>query len=92
MVTADGTFRLCESLCHRTVADLRRGSLGQIWEELVPKVRGLQSKDKEFLEKCRVCPLVNLCLWCPAHAHLETGRLDAWVGRFARWPKLGPRL
>jgi hypothetical protein len=20
--------------------------------------------------------LVNLCLWCPAHAHLETGQLD----------------
>lgn len=31
----------------------------------------------EYLEHCRRCPLVNLCLWCPAHAHLETGELDA---------------
>jgi sulfatase maturation enzyme AslB (radical SAM superfamily) len=28
------------------------------------------------LETCRVCPLINLCLWCPAHAYLETGALD----------------
>jgi radical SAM protein with 4Fe4S-binding SPASM domain len=85
MVTADGTFRLCDSLCHPDcVADLGRGSLGQIWEELVPKVRGLQSQNKEFLEKCRVCPLANLCLWCPATAHLETGRLDAWVEYFCQ--------
>jgi len=44
----------------------------------------LTSQNREFLEKCRACPLVNLCLWCPAHAHLESGRLDAWVEYFCR--------
>jgi len=73
----DGTFRLCSSLWHPDCAyDLRTGSLRKAWEELVPRVRDLRSERHEFLETCRRCPLVNLCLWCPAHAHLETGELD----------------
>jgi sulfatase maturation enzyme AslB (radical SAM superfamily) len=38
----------------------------------------------EFLEKCRSCPIINLCLWCPAHAYLEKGRLDAWCDYFCQ--------
>lgn len=79
----DGSFRLCSSLCHPdTVYDLRGGSLREAWEELVPRVRGLRGTDPEFLKKCRPCPLVNLCLWCPAHAALETGAMDSWVEYF----------
>jgi radical SAM protein with 4Fe4S-binding SPASM domain len=77
-VGADGTFRLCSSLCHPdTTFDLRKGTLRQAWDELVPRVLELRSQRTEYLENCRQCPLVNLCLWCPAHAHLETGELDA---------------
>lgn len=73
----DGTFRLCSSLwAPGTTYDLRRGSLRDAWESLVPRVRAMRSADPRFLETCRACELVNLCLWCPAHAHLETGRLD----------------
>ena len=79
----DGTFRLCSSLWHPdTVYDLRTGSLREAWEEWVPRVRDLRGSDPEFLEKCRKCSLINLCLWCPAHAHLEAGELDAWVEYF----------
>jgi len=79
----DGTFRLCGSLWHPdTVYDLRAGSLREAWEEWVPHVRDLRGSDPEFLEKCRKCSLSNLCLWCPAHAHLEAGELDAWVEYF----------
>jgi radical SAM protein with 4Fe4S-binding SPASM domain len=79
----DGRFRLCSSLVHPdTVYDLRSGSLREAWEEWVPRVRDLRGTAPEFLEKCRRCPLSNLCLWCPAHAHLETGRLDGWVDGF----------
>jgi radical SAM protein with 4Fe4S-binding SPASM domain len=46
------------------------------WETAVPRVRDMRSRRPEFLEKCRRCSLVNVCLWCPAHAHLETGELD----------------
>ena len=50
-------------------------------------MRALRGSDPEFLEKCRACDIVNLCLWCPAHAALETGsgergRMDAWVEYF----------
>jgi radical SAM protein with 4Fe4S-binding SPASM domain len=73
----DGTFRLCSSLhAAGTTYDLRSGSLADAWSNFVPLVRDLRSRRKEFLESCRRCPLVNLCLWCPAHAHLEAGALD----------------
>jgi len=45
-------------------------------------VRDMRSSNPEFLERCRRCPIVNLCLWCPAHAHLETGALDGYVETF----------
>jgi len=61
---------------------LRDGALREAWEQWVPHVRGLRSAAPEYLEKCRRCGIVNLCAWCPAHAALETGRLDAWVERF----------
>jgi len=57
-------------------------TLREAWENLVPHVRELRGSDPEFLEKCRKCSLANLCLWCPAHAALETGELDAWVEYF----------
>ncbi len=73
----DGRFRLCSSLCApETVYDLRHGTLADAWNNCVPRVRAMRSESREFLEGCRSCALVNLCLWCPAHAHLETGRLD----------------
>jgi radical SAM protein with 4Fe4S-binding SPASM domain len=81
----DSRFRLCSSLWHpNCIYDLRRGSLREAWEQLVPQVRELRSQNRTFLEKCRACSLFNLCLWCPAHAYLETGSLDAWVEYFCR--------
>jgi radical SAM protein with 4Fe4S-binding SPASM domain len=82
-VSYDGFFRLCSSLRDpMCVYDLRKGSLADAWQNLVPKVRDTRSSRKEFLETCRVCPIINLCLWCPAHAHLETGDLDGAVPYF----------
>lgn len=82
-VSYDGRFRLCSSLWSEgTTYDLRRGTLADAWEYFVPRVRDLRSQRKEFLETCRKCALVNLCLWCPAHAHLETGLLDGTTPYF----------
>ena len=84
----DGTFRLCSSLWHPdTVVSVRPGapgavSLREAWDGWIPHVRDLRGSDPEFLEKCRKCGIVNLCLWCPAHAALETGSMDAWVEYF----------
>jgi radical SAM protein with 4Fe4S-binding SPASM domain len=82
-VTYDGYFRICSSLSHPDyISDLRKGTLAESWNILVPSIRNLRSADKEFLDKCRKCPIVNLCLWCPAHAYLESGRMDAWCSYF----------
>ncbi|MCI0478354.1 MAG: SPASM domain-containing protein, partial [Anaerolineales bacterium] len=76
-VSYDSKFRLCSSLwADGTTYDLRAGTLREAWENFVPRVRDLRSHKREFLETCRKCELVNLCLWCPAHAHLETGEMD----------------
>lgn len=85
VVSPDGTFRLCMSLCHPDcVYDLQKGSLADAWMNFVPKVRDMRSDKKDFLGTCRVCPIINLCLWCPAHADLETGELDGHIDYFCR--------
>ncbi len=79
----DGRFRLCSSLwAEGTTYDLRQGTLAEAWYHFVPRVRALRSRRPEFLETCSKCALVNLCLWCPAHAHLETGELDGVTPHF----------
>jgi radical SAM protein with 4Fe4S-binding SPASM domain len=84
-ISYDGYFRLCSSLWHPDcVYDLKKGTLAEAWQRFVPRVRALTSAAPEFLEKCRSCQIVNLCLWCPAHAHLEHGRLDAWSDYFCQ--------
>ncbi len=83
IVSYDGIFRLCADLWHPdTTYDLRTGRLSEAWNELVPRVREMRSSNPAFLERCRRCPIVNLCLWCPAHAHLETGEMDGFVAYF----------
>lgn len=82
-VSYDGSFRLCASLWHPDcLYDLRKGTLKEAWEKFVPAVRDMRSRNKTFLTKCRVCPIINLCLWCPAHAHLESGKMDRPVEFF----------
>jgi radical SAM protein with 4Fe4S-binding SPASM domain len=84
-VSYDGIFRLCSSLWQKDcVYDLRKGGLFEAWLDFVPRVRGMTSNRKEFLEKCRTCSLINLCMWCSAHADLETGHMDEPVDYFCR--------
>ena len=82
-VSYDGFFRLCSSLWQKDcIVDLRKVSLADARNNLIPKVRDMRSSKEEFLKRCRVCPIINLCLWCPAHAHLETQEMDAPVEYF----------
>jgi radical SAM protein with 4Fe4S-binding SPASM domain len=64
--------------------DLRTGTLQEAWEYSVPRVRDLRSKNLEFLSTCRKCPIINLCLWCPAHAYLEKGAMDTRIEYFCQ--------
>ena len=73
----DGTFRLCSSLwAPGTTVNLRETTLREAREMLIPRVRDLRSRNTEYLDTCRKCAIVNLCLHCAAHAHLETGAMD----------------
>jgi radical SAM protein with 4Fe4S-binding SPASM domain len=84
-VSYDGLFRLCPSLWQPDcVYDLKRGNLKEAWQTFIPQVRGMRSKRREFLENCHGCPILNLCMWCPAQTHLETGAMDAPVDYFCR--------
>ena len=83
VVSYDGIFRLCADLWHpECTYDLRKGSLAEAWHELVARVRDMHSTNPDYLEHCRNCPIVNLCIWCPAHAHLESGVMDQMVPYF----------
>jgi len=81
----DGTFRLCSSLwVPGTTCDLRRGTLREACETLVPRVRAMRTVNEALLQCCGSCPYDNLCLCCPAHAYLETGDPEAVVPYFCQ--------
>jgi radical SAM protein with 4Fe4S-binding SPASM domain len=85
VVGPEGHLRPCLSLSHPDfLYDLRKGSLAAAWTGFLPEVLRRESDRREYLEKCGRCPIVNLCLWCPAHAYLETGELDLPVEDFCR--------
>jgi radical SAM protein with 4Fe4S-binding SPASM domain len=85
VVGPEGLLRPCLSLHHpEFLYDLRKGGLADAWKRFLPQVLTRTSDRREYLEKCGKCPLVNLCLWCPAHAYLETGELDSPVPSFCR--------
>ena len=84
-VSYDGRFKLCTSLnAPGTTRDLGKGSLREAWLDFVPKVRDMRSDDPRFKSTCRKCALANLCLWCPAHAYLETGAMDGETPYFCQ--------
>ncbi|MEO0108930.1 MAG: radical SAM protein, partial [candidate division WOR-3 bacterium] len=84
-ISSEGRLRLCSSLwAPGTTYDLRQGSLKKAWEDFVPGVLSMESGNPTYRERCRVCKIVNLCLWCPAHAYLETGKMDEWVEYFCQ--------
>ncbi len=84
-VSYDGYFRLCSSLWHPDcIYELKKGSLVEAWQKFIPRVRDMRSSRKEFLENCRICPIINLCIWCPAHSYLESRELDKPVDYFCK--------
>jgi len=79
----DGRFRLCSSLWHPDcLFDLRKDNLIEALRKFVPRVRKRSSRDPQYGMRCRICPIINLCLWCPAHSYLETGEMDQPVDSF----------
>lgn len=84
-ISYDGSFRLCSSLCHPDcVYDLKKGNLAEALSSFLRKVRDIRSNRSDFLNRCRVCPLISLCMQCPAICHLETGELDLPVDYYCQ--------
>jgi radical SAM protein with 4Fe4S-binding SPASM domain len=84
-VSSDGIMRPCISLWHPDfLYDWRRGSVADAWQRFFPSAMGRISHRKEFIEKCRRCSLINLCMWCPANAYLETREMDMPVDFFCK--------
>ena len=84
-VSYDGKLRLCSSLWHPDcVYDLRKGSLEEAWRKFIPQVRDMRSDRQEFLDKCRRCPIINLCsvVSCPFSS--GNRRMDSVVEYFCR--------
>ncbi len=64
--------------------DLRVTPLKQAITELTSLVKQAESDNPRFLATCAHCEISNLCLWCPAHAHLETGSLEGETPYFCQ--------
>ncbi len=86
-----GFFQLCSTLNHPECRyNLREGTnlsgwhFRKAWEVFVPKIRGMKATNEECIAKCLRCPIINLCMWCPARAYLECGKLDGYVADFCR--------
>lgn len=87
-VSYNGTYHLCASLRHPDcLYNLRRGTLSEAWLDFTPRVLAVTTPNASFLQNCARCPLMDLCHWCPAHAHLECGRLDERCEYFCRVAK-----
>ncbi|MFA4889654.1 MAG: radical SAM protein [Candidatus Omnitrophota bacterium] len=97
-VNYKGRLRLCSSLTHPECSYVFnvRGS-AKLFQETLPRVLAMRSNNEKLLNNCLHCIHVNFCGWCPAHAYLETGRLDGYVPYFcdvakARVGAFGHRL
>lgn len=85
VIDSYGFFKLCSSLSHPDcLYDLKKGSLREAWEKFVPQVRSMRTGNEECRKKCLNCPLINLCMWCPATAYLECGKLDRHIEDFCQ--------
>jgi radical SAM protein with 4Fe4S-binding SPASM domain len=79
----DGSLRLCSALWHPDyVADVRREPVAAAWRRLLSAASAARAADPAYLDRCAACGLVDLCLWCPAHAYLEIGSLTSPIDDF----------
>lgn len=84
-ISYNGFFRLCPSLWHPDfLYDLKSGSLKDAWQIFSPEILSSPACQHLTNRRCVACGLKNLCMWCPAHAYLETGDLNADVAYFCK--------
>lgn len=75
-----GFMSVCSSMKDPSLRfDLGRLSLNRIWDKELPAAARHSPGQEEYEENCGSCRFRRSCQWCPAYAHLETGRLSAPV-------------
>ncbi len=85
VISYDGFFRPCATLVHPDcIVNLKQENLSNIRTIFIPAVRNMRSNNSEYLEKCYACQLKHICMFCPAYAYLETGRLDGHAEYFCK--------
>ncbi|MBU1340345.1 MAG: radical SAM protein [Proteobacteria bacterium] len=79
----DGTYKLCPSLSNNhCTLDLKKDTLDHAWNTFTPMVLNIMPTDPVYKKTCGACTRHDICSWCPAHADLETNRLDGHVQYF----------
>ena len=82
-ISPNGWFRLCPSLWHPDyIYDLKKGSLKEAWEVFTPSVLAGGNIPPLASAPCFTCRLRHICMWCPAHAFLESGQSHVQVPYF----------
>ena len=84
----NGKYQLCPSLVNRgCTLDLKKHTLARAWNHFTPDILKRTSLCSHYTETCGACTLHDLCAWCPAHADLETGKLDGSIPYFCKVAK-----
>lgn len=82
-VSVDGYIQACLSLRDNSLREkITKGDICLLINTLVQRIRSLRTKNVELYQRCLFCRYVNLCMWCPGHAFLESGSLDGFVPYF----------
>ncbi|MDP2941265.1 MAG: radical SAM protein [Candidatus Omnitrophota bacterium] len=82
-VSFDGHLQTCLSLCHPSCRESIVGrDVRALINALVQRVRAMRTENSELRQRCLSCRYINLCMWCPARAFLETGAPDRFVQYF----------
>jgi len=56
--------------------NLRKGSLTEAWNSFIPGAAEKYLQHVKYPGKCHDCNKIENCLWCPALAYLEHGRIN----------------
>lgn len=84
----DGKYQLCPSLVNQACTlDLKTHTLAWAWNKFTPDILKRSSSSSYYIESCGKCVIHDLCAWCPAHADLETDRLDGYTPYFCKVAK-----
>lgn len=82
-VDAYGNAQMCMPLRHPDmVCDLRVHSLREVLTGIFPQFRKRKAENPDYLRRCAVCFLKELCEQCPAKSWMEHGTVDTPVEYF----------